>query len=65
MNLTQKKNCNGCKAGWYESQPFFQRCDLGYLVKSGDYIGIPQEPCYKPLTNDKYMKARRILFPRQ
>jgi len=64
MKLSKKKNCNGCKAGWTSGRPFVQRCDLNFKVKSDNYTGIPLEPCYKPLTNGKYMEARRIVFPR-
>lgn len=64
MRLSQKKNCNGCKAGYYESRPFCQRCELGYDVKSEKYTGIPQEPCYKPLTNQQWLDARGLVFPR-
>lgn len=64
MKLSQKKNCNGCKGGYYSTQPFSQHCELGCEVKSENYTGIPQEPCYKPLTNNQYMDARNILFPR-
>jgi len=64
MKLSQKKNCNGCKAGFYRSQPFQQACDLGYKVESKSFEGIPQEPCYKPLTNNKYMEARKLKFKR-
>jgi len=51
MRLSQKKNCNGCKGGWYQSSPFRQRCTLGFDVDSENSTGIPQEPCYKPMTN--------------
>ncbi len=64
MKLSQKKNCNGCKGGYYDSQPFRQICSLGFSVKSKNYTGIPQEPCYKPLTNKKAVEAHFIIFPR-
>ena len=64
MKLSQKKNCNGCKGGWNEIQPFWQHCELGFDVTTKGLCGIPQEACYKPLTNSDYMTARRILFPR-
>jgi hypothetical protein len=62
MRLSQKKNCNSCKAGWTTSQPFKQHCDLNCKVSSKFFEGIPLEPCYKPLTNDKYMEARLLNF---
>lgn len=66
MKLSQKRNCNECKGGHYEIQPFWQVYELGYKVKtdSNNFIGIPQEPCYKPLTNNQWLEARRLVFPR-
>lgn len=58
MNLSQKKNCNGCKAGWHENRPFTQICELRFKVTSENYTGIPLEPCYKPKTNSEYMTLR-------
>ena len=63
MKLSQKRNCNGCKAGRYETHPFHQRCDLNFKVESINYEGIPQEPCYKPLTNQKWLDARKLVWP--
>ena len=64
MKLSQKKNCNGCKSGYYTGRPFTQYCDLGYKVNSENYTGIPQEPCYKPKTNNEWLAARNIVFKR-
>jgi hypothetical protein len=61
MKLSQKRNCNGCKGGSYESNPFRQKCWLGCSVKSIDGMGIPQEPCYKPMTYGLYISASKML----
>lgn len=61
MKLSQKRNCNGCKAGYYSSAPFNQVCELGFKVKSENYKGIPLEPCYKPMTNDERLDASDII----
>jgi hypothetical protein len=61
VKLSQKKNCNNCKGGHYESQPFIQRCDLGFKVTEEGFTGIPLEPCYKPLTYSKYFEAKGLV----
>lgn len=67
MKLSQKKNCNGCKGGYYEPKSFHQVCELGCKVKTKSKhifqgveigIGIPLEPCYKPMTYSDYLLAR-------
>lgn len=50
QELTQKKNCNGCRASERYSE-----CSLGY--KCEDYK--PKEPCPKPLTIQKLIEAKR------
>jgi hypothetical protein len=60
MRLSQKKNCNGCRAGWYNTHPLDHKCDLSIPVKNGYLQGIPLAPCMKPLTNKDYV-ALKIL----
>lgn len=64
MRLSRKKNCNACRAGWYETRPYTQHCDLNFRVTTKDYTGVPLEPCYKPKTNAEWMEARHLRFPR-
>jgi len=57
MRLTQKRNCNGCKA----SQEFITSlgssnyCILGIRTKEDDLTGVsvPLSPCLKPKTNNE------------
>ena len=65
MKLSQKRNCNGCKAGWNDTHPLKHYCTLGFEVKNGDFEGIPLEPCYKPLTNDKYIKVSDEIYDKR
>ena len=58
MKLSQKRNCNGCKAGWYNTHPIDHKCDLRIPIKNGNYEGIPMEPCMKPLTNKDYISIK-------
>jgi hypothetical protein len=60
MKLSQKKNCNSCRAGWYNTQPFEHKCNLQIPVKNGNYEGIPLSPCFKPLTNKDYIFVRSL-----
>lgn len=57
--ITQKKTCNGCRAGYIEVHGY--RCSLGYPVdelRFHDVVvsGIPQGPCPKPKTNKAYVE---------
>ena len=61
MKLSQKNNCNRCSGGYFESNPFIQICDLGFKVAGSRGTGIPEEPCYKPLTNKEYIEARKLI----
>ncbi len=61
MKLSQKKNCNGCAGGYYESQPFYQICELRFKVTSKNLTGVPLEPCYKPLTIKDYFLAKKLV----
>lgn len=60
MRLSQKKNCNMCRASWYESHPFQPKCTLNFKVTGENFEGIPQEPCYKPMTNQKWSEAMKL-----
>lgn len=60
MRISQKKNCNRCKAfaGDY--------CELGYTFKKYAYdthgftmFGVPDAPCPKPLSFGDYMFATK------
>lgn len=63
MRLSQKKTCYSCKALCIGTGD--ARCDLGYKMEvtwrptNVGYdlpVYTPLEPCYKPLTNKKYME---------
>ena len=61
MKKTQKKTCGSCKA--LKAGTGMYSCDLGHKIKTGKEIDgivveyIPQEPCYKPLTNSEWCEA--------
>jgi len=61
MKLTKKQNCNRCKANIYTSQPHVETCELGFELHTDNYTGIPDEACYKPLTNADYLDARVLV----
>lgn len=63
MKLSQKKNCEACRAagGVHAS------CELGF-DNLGPYDGVlktylirPQEPCYKPRTITELYEAQRLI----
>jgi len=68
MNLSQKKNCNSCRALLGTGAHEFE-CLLGFSLRSEavgtSYIPFynlyPNEPCYKPKTYGQYIEARKIL----
>jgi hypothetical protein len=61
MKLKKIRTCNGCKA--YISD----KCELRFKTKLVDrkfgvYFGmVPLEKCFKPLTNDAYVKAYEMI----
>ncbi len=50
--LKQRKNCKGCRA--YEPQDY-NSCSIGFKCINGE----PKEPCSKPTTYDKLIKAQQ------
>lgn len=65
MRLSQKKNCEGCKA--VNTLGGKIRCELGFNNR-GPYIKtlginriLPQEPCYKPRTYDELFRANELI----
>lgn len=68
MRLSQKKNCNGCKA--LDLSSGRQNCEInGKPVTTKTCAGrtiecAPSEPCLKPMTNEEWLEARRILRER-
>jgi hypothetical protein len=55
LNLSQKKNCNGCRA--LTVNRFSAECSLGCSPRAGKSIQgltlefVPDRPCHKPKTN--------------
>lgn len=62
MKISQKRNCNGCKGGYYESRPFRQVCLLGCkpVTSVTGFSAVPDRPCYKPLTNNDYLLVEEL-----
>ena len=58
MRLSQKQDCNGCKA---QPSNNVTQCELEYHIEplkrvKGFIVSFkPTEPCYKPRTNNDYM----------
>jgi len=65
MMLSQKRNCNRCKCGWYELRSPHFVCTLGFNVEYNNWEGIPQEPCYKPMTYNEVLCARELIANRR
>ena len=68
MFISQKRNCNRCIAYRETSTqgPAAEICPLGYAIKQEAFdpygftkIGIPIEPCPKPLNYSDYLFAQK------
>lgn len=71
MKLSQKKNCEGCRALQMKQDFGSGKCELGFnnrgpCIKAfGIYRMQPQEPCYKPKTYGELLEAIKLVRQHQ